>query len=195
MKAIEVGQIYGRWRVRSVFRRKDTGQTWCMVTCECDVNSTVLGYNLTSGRSRGCKSCSARARVYEFDQGKFEASCVNDIYHNYKAGRKRGRSGRVLEFDLTQERFATLIAEPCSYCGVIGSNTKRRKKAEFRYNGIDRFDNTRGYVEGNVLPCCAICNRMKRDLTYDEFIGHVSRINKMHPAGAVLILANEKTVR
>jgi len=37
-------------------------------------------------------------------------------------------------------------------------------------NGIDRVDNSCGYVTNNIEPCCRTCNFMKKDLNYDIFI-------------------------
>lgn len=39
----------------------------------------------------------------------------------------------------------------------------------FIYQGIDRVDSDKGYVTGNVLPCCRICNCAKGTLTKTEF--------------------------
>ena len=49
---------------------------------------------------------------------------------------------------------------------------------QFRYNGVDRIDNSRGYEEGNVVPCCRQCNWSKRDLTTEQFLAWVLRVNK-----------------
>lgn len=187
---IAVGEKYGRWTVTHIYQHEDTTQTWASVTCDCGKKTQALGYWLTSGRSKGCKSCGAKARVYDFDQQKFELSCINDIYHNYKSGTRRGRD-RVIEFDLSQNHFAALIKDSCKYCDAPPSNVKRRKKTghEFKYSGIDRKNNDAGYVEGNVVACCWTCNRMKGNMTYDEFIAHVARINQRHPEGSVLVLA------
>jgi hypothetical protein len=42
--------------------------------------------------------------------------------------------------------------------------------------GIDRKDNTKGYVLENSLPCCYLCNRAKGDKPYEEFILWVVRL-------------------
>jgi hypothetical protein len=47
---------------------------------------------------------------------------------------------------------------------------------DFIHNGIDRVDNEIGYVRGNSAPCCTICNRMKRELSYSGFLNHVRKI-------------------
>ena len=42
--------------------------------------------------------------------------------------------------------------------------------------GVDRLNNNRGYVKGNVAPCCAPCNYMKRAMPVSTFLGHVALI-------------------
>lgn len=37
------------------------------------------------------------------------------------------------------------------------------------YNGLDRVNNLLGYELTNVVPCCNICNRAKKDMTYEQF--------------------------
>lgn len=44
-----------------------------------------------------------------------------------------------------------MAGAPCHYCG--GKLGKRCPTG-----GLDRIDNAIGYVKGNVLPCCGVCN-------------------------------------
>ena len=48
--------------------------------------------------------------------------------------------------------------------------------ADFRYNGIDRVDSSKGYLPNNVVACCTTCNRMKLDHSRNEFITHLKSI-------------------
>lgn len=41
---------------------------------------------------------------------------------------------------------------------------------EFVYNGIDRMDNSLGYISGNVVTCCQICNRAKGAMLLEDFM-------------------------
>jgi hypothetical protein len=45
--------------------------------------------------------------------------------------------------------------ESCYLCG--------KEENETHKNGIDRFDNTKGYTEENIRSCCVSCNYMKKD--------------------------------
>lgn len=45
-----------------------------------------------------------------------------------------------------------LTSKPCFYCQLPLGKTGI---------GLDRIDNARGYVDGNVLPCCTLCNYVR----------------------------------
>ena len=63
----------------------------------------------------------------------------------------------------------------CHYCGK-SPNKPHRKCETFLYNGLDRVDNSVGYIESNVVPCCYICNKMKGDLSTEVFLEHLNNI-------------------
>jgi len=45
-------------------------------------------------------------------------------------------------------------------------------------NGIDRYDNDKGYFHRNVLTSCSTCNRMKGTMSFSEFIEITDTIGK-----------------
>jgi 5-methylcytosine-specific restriction endonuclease McrA len=44
-------------------------------------------------------------------------------------------------------------------------------------NGIDRIDSNKGYTMDNCVSCCWTCNRMKGNMTQQNFLEHISKIN------------------
>lgn len=62
------------------------------------------------------------------------------------------------EWGISDERAIELFYGTCVYCGIKGDP-----------GGIDRLDNKKGYIEGNVSPCCRLHNKMKGNLTEREF--------------------------
>jgi len=50
--------------------------------------------------------------------------------------------------------------------------------------GIDRWDNSQGYLADNVVPCCKDCNRAKNTRTPREFVEGCRAIAAQH--GAIL---------
>jgi hypothetical protein len=75
-------------------------------------------------------------------------------YAAYKASAKK----RGLDFQIKREEFNWITSKPCYICGYKGPN------------GIDRKDNTKGYVLDNCFPCCYSCNVSKADIDYSKFI-------------------------
>ena len=72
---------------------------------------------------------------------------------------------RSLEFSLPRPLFDDLITDNCFYCGASPEPA----------NGIDRVDNALGYVDANVVTCCAWCNRAKHVRSRENFEAWVLR--------------------
>ena len=47
-------------------------------------------------------------------------------------------------------------------------------------NGIDRFDNQFGYESTNSVPCCEQCNKIKRDLSGQDFLNLINTYYQKH---------------
>ena len=101
-------------------------------------------------------------------------AAFNELYQQYMVSAKR----RKYEFDLSKEDFKNIITKPCIYCGTSLSQEKRGNGGHggFKYTGIDRYDNTKGYTLDNSVPCCKKCNRMKSDMSIEEFENMLKKI-------------------
>ena len=84
---------------------------------------------------------------------------IPERYKKYKQNAVK----RNVEFLLTLEEFAKLSQDTCVYCGEDGY-------------GVDRIDSAMGYIEGNVVPCCKLCNMMKNKHSVKEFFEHCKKI-------------------
>lgn len=100
-----------------------------------------------------------------------EDTAIRDQWRRHrKSVEKRGG-----DFGLDYEEFKAFVSRPCAYCGSLG--TPKQKYGHYSIsNGIDRIDNSKGYVVGNVAPCCKTCNQFKKGLTIDEVLAHVRLI-------------------
>jgi len=113
-------------------------------------------------------------------------SGFNRLLRMYKANARNKKR----EFSLTKEEFRTLTKQDCHYCGAppagVCGDTRRNNlsHSSYVYNGIDRKDSSKGYTKENCLPCCGTCNRMKMELSYDDFLNVVRKINKNLDLGA-----------
>lgn len=88
------------------------------------------------------------------------------IFYKYEYGAK----ARGLLFKLTFQEFMTFWGKDCFYCNN-----------RIETIGLDRVDNDLGYLNGNVVACCSICNKMKQTFSKNLFIEQCNKITKKHP--------------
>ena len=103
--------------------------------------------------------------LYTFKGWGHGAGALYRLY--YLRAKERG-----LEWDIDPSQFMGIVLAPCLYCGNKASNHSKG----FASNGIDRIDNSLGYVRGNVAPCCKTCNAMKSALSTEEFTSHIKKV-------------------
>ena len=76
---------------------------------------------------------------------------------------------------LSYEDFLQLARKPCSYCGS-------EPPQPLGYHGIDRVENSKGYLKENCVSSCTWRNNMKNVFSKEEFLEHCKKIvghNKM----------------
>ena len=160
-KKVNIGDRFGKLVVVKYngFRKKPSGSTVGLYLCKCDCgNYTVVKTNnLTSGCTKACGCLMRGRRKLPNNQ-----ATINKIIKGYKNGAK----ARGYEWNLSNSYAKELISKECFYCGAKFSN----EWDGYKYNGIDRVDNEKGYEEGNVVPCCKICNVAKHDMAQKDFI-------------------------
>jgi hypothetical protein len=80
------------------------------------------------------------------------------------------RSAKVRNFEvgITLQQYTKLIStNQCYYCG---------SPLPKRGSGLDRIDNSKGYIIGNIRTCCQMCNEAKNSYTEVEFKAWLQRI-------------------
>ena len=117
----------------------------------------------TRKRERERKQNRSEERMIQVRKWARAHKTPSGIYRSY-----RKRTKKVL-FDLTKEQFLNLIDKPCVYCG---ENAR----------GVDRVDNNDGYILSNSVSCCGRCNKMKMDMTVEQFIQKCKDIIRNHIA-------------
>ncbi|MEK7064175.1 MAG: hypothetical protein AAB973_01010 [Patescibacteria group bacterium] len=143
--------------------------------CECGKNVLLTPSQLRCGH---IKSCGCSLLEYRSINARKEEGFASktQIFLSYQHGAK----SRNLSWELSKEIFIELTQKICFYCGNLPNNVSKRKSGDFIYNGIDRIDNTLGYLINNVVPCCKICNRAKLEMSKDEFLSFIERVYKYH---------------
>lgn len=141
----------------------------CLCRCDCGTTKSVIRGDLVRGEST---NCGCKRRVPE------EVMAIQNIFYRYK----KCAADRGLVFDLSQDDISNLIKQNCYYCGRPPFAISRYHQHEkgVAYTGIDRFDNTKGYLKENVVSCCKDCNRAKRNHSVKDFFDLVKMIYENH---------------
>lgn len=142
--------------------------------CDCGTERVFRGPYL---RYRPLPSCGCKAdrwanrprkNLSRLPDGE---AATRQHFRSYKFNAK----SRNYEFSVTLDEFRDLIMSPCYICGIPASsniktyNRGGRVADSVRVNGVDRLDNTAGYLVNNLRACCGTCNVAKNDLTLTEF--------------------------
>lgn len=86
-------------------------------------------------------------------------------YNYYRAhARKANR-----DFTISLEYFTRLINQKCFYCG--------RQNLQM---GIDRINNSLGYILNNVRTACQRCNMAKGKMAEEDFYEMCRLVTKLH---------------
>lgn len=152
--------------------------TW-LCKCECGKVKEVVSQALRDGRSKSCgclnkeHTATLCARYCRKPKGE---SSFNLLVKRVQFS----ASSRDLAYELTRDDIRKLVTSPCNYCGRKDTSITKgdHTYGEFKHVGIDRIDNTKGYLLENCVPCCSDCNRAKRDLSVNEFFDWVVRVHK-----------------
>lgn len=174
----KIGERFDRWEIiddlhiTQYFGKNNRPVRCYLCKCKCGKEQLVRGDYLLQGRSKSCGCLrSDRAKQVGIKQ-KTKTSYHNLIYGDCKRGAKH----RNKEWNLTKEQHYDIISKPCFYCGKKPIIRESKVGIPFPHWGIDRQDNTKGYIYENCVSCCPTCNSMKMDLDLSSFIQHINKI-------------------
>lgn len=168
--------------------RKD-GRNFFIYECRCDCGTLFESTVAEFDYKFGCNDC-AKQHHYEMtvisrknninltpsrrtelsklspeSKDGIKGSYANHVINSIKSTATK----RNLSWNLDFIKAFYLIQEPCYYCG------NEVKFPETR-NGLDRLDNSKGYIENNVVPCCYPCNIAKHEMSENEFKSFIIKI-------------------
>lgn len=159
-----LGKRYGKLVVLAEAGRSRWGEVVWHCLCDCGQFHIVDGRHLRKGATKSC-GCSRRLPL--------GIAAKNTLLKKYK----QGAESRGLVWELTDEEFYGLTQQRCHYCGmppvklVYGNHY-----GNYPHNGVDRKDNSRGYIGENVVPCCTTCNFRKLNVSYAKFVAWLDRV-------------------
>jgi hypothetical protein len=178
-----VGNRYGRLVVLELVgsKQRPGGRRDPVWHCHCDCGrqTTARGSSFRAGNTRSC-GCLISEYMADRDGRSLPPgeAAFNEFYRSYEYGAQR----RGYVFEIGRDEVRALSQKPCRYCGAEPEVQVRAGRRATAYNGfysgngLDRIDNTRGYVTGNVVACCAQCNSAKGTQTEAEFLAWAKRI-------------------
>lgn len=156
------------------FSHSNGNNTYWKCLCHCGKEYITIGSSIKNNTSKSC-GC-LRDKNFKRTPLKAGLASFNKLYNTYKYSSKN----RGFIFKLSKQFFKKITKMNCFYCGAKPSQitkTKNKIKNEiYMYSGIDRVDNSMGYLEKNCVPCCKCCNRMKLAMNIDDFTNKISLI-------------------
>jgi len=176
-----LGRTFERWGIVSQAENNKHGQKMWLCHCSCGTERAVTGNALRRGGSKscGCLQKEAASLTGRANRGRFVKTAREVISNEIFAAYVNRAAKRNREWGLTREEFDSLVQSRCFYCQSSPSEHPKRTKrrdTQVGFNGIDRWDNNQGYIVGNVVSCCSVCNDMKGTMSGEDFIRQVSRI-------------------
>jgi hypothetical protein len=189
-----VGAIFGELSVLGAAPSDRYGHTMWACTCSCLKEVVVSTSNLRSGHTVSCghiKRYKLRDYVRKHGPSRIVHSDPMVKMHNaVLRSYRQGAAKRGLDWGVDYTLGVSLITAECHFCGTPPQNLKKKASGKSRellfwYNGIDRVDNSIGYVPGNIVTCCRICNRAKSDLLVTDFTLWLDRVTQHWSRGRV----------
>lgn len=160
-----INRRFGKWVVIDVVGTDLHYKTArCNCVCDCGTKRDVSMHCLLYKQSTSC-GCQTLGKFRP--RNVIKDAKVNALYAHHKSASKVSRG---IEFALTPEEFYSIVTKPCTYCGGVSAAKLGM--------GVDRVDNSKGYILDNCVPCCKQCNKAKNILTVQEFYDHIKKIHE-----------------
>jgi len=152
----------------AIRRVKSRGRaTMWLCLCDCGREKPIATSDLRSGHIRSCGCLRHGAR-------SLDDALVRVIGMRRHMARRRG-----IEWTVANSEAIALLKKPCFYCGVapFHSTNSNVGVRGYRYSGLDRANNSQGYVSGNVRSCCRHCNKAKDVMSDAQFATWCQRMS------------------
>lgn len=177
--AIQIGEVFYNLEVileAPSYKRvdkngKQSSRRMWMVKCKCGKEFETSGTKLRRGDIVMCRSCACKLRpqsaiIYTGEDRAFKEIILD-----------RATKSNI-DVSITAKQFIEKATSNCFYCGAkpFLRPYLSKRGINVHLNGLDRVDNSKGYSEKNCVPCCKLCNNMKRNTLVDKFIDHIKLI-------------------
>lgn len=146
--------------------------------CSCGNTKTMWACNLLTKASQSC-GCS----LHKYGKQNQNWKGYGDLGMRQFWEIKDGASRRKHLFDISIVYLWNLFRKQNGKCSLSGVNLVLNSQKDGKMLGtasLDRIDNTKGYVKGNVQWVHKDVNFMKQDLSQREFVEYCRLIVKNH---------------
>lgn len=163
------GKKINNWTILGFSHLNNKGEQYWNTQCKCGNFSKIRVYPLIKGVSKSCRHCRPQSNSGQLSPwwlGKCEFSI------SFFNGIKESAKSRQIEFNLEPEYIQSLFLQQnrkCIYTGLeleFPKNTRDFTKTA----SLDRIDSSKGYINNNVQWVHKIINKMKMDISEEEFI-------------------------
>ena len=167
----KMGDKYNDWEVidDQIYKVSSNRASYWKVRCKCGYETLRCSTHLTNLRGKACKSCVKRKNT-------FEQSYLNRV----KARAEKSK----FEFNLDVDYIVALLKKQGHKCSLSGIKIEVRKLWHgdiTQTASLDRIDNTKGYIKGNVIVISQLANCMKSSSSPEELKQFAKWINKEFP--------------
>lgn len=188
--SLPLGQQFGAWTILKLGDSSRSGSKRWMCRCSCGQVSLVNHTHLVRGLSKSC-GC-ARKRKLRAQRFRGCGDIHLSFYSNIRRRATGGYEGRkTVEFTVSIDYLWQLFLDQHRQCALSGLPLQfAHTTSDYdRHQGsasLDRIDNTKGYVPGNVQWVHKHINYMKRTYDQDYFIGMCCAVAQQQKTGGQL---------
>lgn len=155
------GAKFFEWTVISYSHTKRKQSFWNCI-CSCGATKIVGSNSLRNGS----KSCGHSKKLYSGRKKNDNLTNEDRVFGCVLARYKSEANARNLTYELTRKETFAIFKSNCYYCNCEPKEAsfQHHEEEKYYYMGIDRIDNSIGYITKNVVPCCKHCNTLKRNI-------------------------------
>jgi hypothetical protein len=160
------GMKFGKWTVIKKGIRIYRRNIYWLCKCDCGTEKEVQASSLMSGTNKQCMVCSKKPKY------------IGSMYRKYYRLLETRARKNNFEFTVTPEYLGELFEQQKRKCALSGLSLDFHSNPK-NYSGtasLDRIDNTRGYIEGNVQWVHRSINFMKGSLFQKDFIALCKKV-------------------
>ena len=144
--------------IKRLNRKTSSNNYYWLFQCDCGNTVECLPANVRK-KKNGIKSCGCILKSRRHGESWLTQMIIGYKRHAKQIG---------VEYSLTREEVKKLATQSCIYCGAAPKN------------GVDRVNSLEGYSISNCVSCCKMCNYMKRDFSFVDFMSQIKKIYARH---------------